>query len=627
MCERILRRLAYQLSTICSLSQDASNAADGAAGLTAAQVSNLRKCCSESLAVVHGALARAATAAEACAPVASTAAASAQLTPGRTRAKQKARPWRDPIEPATGEGAGEDGVDPFPDACTPRLQPRARAGAFSAHIASPHTGCGRARTASSGAAAHLASTHSWDPAVAAAQLRSGGALRNTDALQPSPLKSVGTASSAGVEETESVGTGVCTTLSGADWAHAEGVLAELPARLANAALLLKVHIWPALTTLPRKGKASMQAEIEAVGAVAAEAAIALTAAQHGQGQGCKNAPLYSGRMSSNAHWMPRHLACQHVAQRGRWRDAAEQPSANAPRASAAKRSPREHETNAHATAPGTETAATASTERAHSRPVRRSAPHSHQKRPTWVSPCSAASDADEASSPASPRMPRGPAGGHTSPPDVQTFRLQAMQCGLVKAARLARDSQAATQGVLARLRSVVQQHADQCGERAESAVAALLKVAAAADALAAKPCETTVKQLVRSALQNRTANRACLSRTIKAGFACGSCRIVVGSTAVAASGATDIQLTAHWRALLQIAAVQSNREHLSAAVHLLATDGEAAFGASGHADAEISKLAASIDSVFEEHMAGIDDADEHALTGPQPHTASVLDDA
>ena len=77
------------------------------------------------------------------------------------------------------------------------------------------------------------------------------------------------------------------------------------------------------------------------------------------------------------------------------------------------------------------------------------------------------------------------------------LKLDTSARGLAAAASLAHDAQAVAQGLQRRLLRVLTEHTQRCSEQAEMAEAALGKVAAAADALAAKPCETTVKQLVR----------------------------------------------------------------------------------------------------------------------------------
>jgi hypothetical protein len=49
-----------------------------------------------------------------------------------------------------------------------------------------------------------------------------------------------------------------TVLGAEHWREAEALLAELPARLANVAIVLKAHVWPAMTAMPHASRQGLK---------------------------------------------------------------------------------------------------------------------------------------------------------------------------------------------------------------------------------------------------------------------------------------------------------------------------------------------------------------------------------
>ena len=203
------------------------------------------------------------------------------------------------------------------------------------------------------------------------------------------------------------------------------------------------------------------------------------------------------------------------------------------------------------------------------------------------------------------------------------LKLDTSARGLAAAASLAHDAQAAAQGLQRRLLRVLTEHTHRCSEHAEAAEAALGKVAAAADALAAKPCESTVKQLVRC-FGTPSVLRCSYARLAAVGLRMGTARRF-RPLLIAISRYAGVHLlhpavhntgarcwdgvvwnrcceTTDTRPDVQIAGVQTHRSELNTAMALLATRDEAAYGAAQPVQAEVLRLCYNLEKVFDSHV-------------------------
>ena len=190
----------------------------------------------------------------------------------------------------------------------------------------------------------------------------------------------------------------------------------------------------------------VQGDVEALAACCAEAADALTTAQH--------APPH--RSHALTTWMPQHLACQHIVC-GRL---------------------------------------------AHSRSTS-TAQKSH------LGTCCSCVDLSNhkakdvsTSAQCDTRTGQNAAAQVRQQIAVDSGKQAAVAEGLAAVAQFVERSQAALQGLLAQLHSAVDMFAQRCSEGCEQALRALGHVCCAADAMAARPCESTVKLLVRLQLLN-----------------------------------------------------------------------------------------------------------------------------
>ena len=102
--------------------------------------------------------------------------------------------------------------------------------------------------------------------------RPGAANATHDALRSSPLRGTQSAEQVSRRRTSCVSADqgrsplsvsnvqhfAGAALSSNNWLEAEALLAELPARLANVAIVLKAHVWPAMTAMPHAIKEGLQ---------------------------------------------------------------------------------------------------------------------------------------------------------------------------------------------------------------------------------------------------------------------------------------------------------------------------------------------------------------------------------
>ena len=232
----------------------------------------------------------------------------------------------------------------------------------------------------------------------------------------------------------------------------------------------------------------LQAEVEAVAACALAAATALTIAQN---RSVAARPRPGNQRPCNAlSWLPRYLASQHVLQRRVIKADAIEAAHSLANAAELERDTAQRDSSAPL--PHTLTGEAQPTKRAKAKTG---------KAPRVQAGQAEIKDWDFSGPDESPTTPQVDKPVSVAPATeelaVLQLKLDAAAHGLAASATLAHDAQEASQGLHKRLQRVLDEHAARCRDKGELGAAALRKVAAAADALEAKPCEHTVKQLVR----------------------------------------------------------------------------------------------------------------------------------
>ena len=226
-CERVLRTLHTDLGGICG---SASMEESDASSLSAAQISAVRKRCGESLTMVRGALKRA-TRAEA-------SGARPQAVPSALRMPHSSG------KPAWVRTCDEehDSTPRTPWASEIEAEPLQRSHTFAASHTSPST---FATAGDVPRASPLRGTHSAGQVSRARKSPSSCARADSGSALPE-------------QADPQQRTGGAGGLNCCEWREAEALLAELPGRLANVAVVLKVHVWPAMTAMPIASKEGWQ---------------------------------------------------------------------------------------------------------------------------------------------------------------------------------------------------------------------------------------------------------------------------------------------------------------------------------------------------------------------------------